>query len=171
MNESAKLIREKAERAWQRYQSRRLAPEFEPEWIQPDYQRLQDWLDGKTANESAVREILDSFDVPDGSVQQSLVGKVVIEDGFLVGTTSWIFDRRNECDLEIYREWIILSRALNPAIVAAVRGLEFPAMGRFWMAFLRHPEKRFRGHLPGIGPCMSLEEMHALIDLQEDFNC
>lgn len=95
-------------RAW--YDAHRGDAAFEPNWTHPLFQAA---FEGDKEMLEAVKETLS---LPDGSVVEAFPGlpggpKRLMEDGFKVGTTSWIFfGRKNPAYRKIVGSWVILGR-------------------------------------------------------------
>jgi len=94
-------------------------------------------------------------------------GKHVQHDGFLVGTTSWIFAGRATATPFEFRGWTIISRELSDAVKALERanGLGRGQPTTFWMAYNARDAVGLSGMTGGeIGPCLGIDEVRAHIN-------
>jgi hypothetical protein len=133
------------------YDSRRRHDAFEPTWISPYFEE---------AGEDQLRSILASVARSPHMVTRITGDKHVQEDGFLIGTTTWIFMGRSHCTPVTHKGWVIIDRELSSEVKALERanalGKNQPT--RFYMAY------RVESPAYDIGPCLSLRETIAFID-------
>jgi hypothetical protein len=100
-------------------------------------------------------------------VTRMLGGTHVQDDGFLIGTTSWIFAGRAKATPVKYQGWTIVSRELSAEVKALERanGLGRGQPTTFWMAYNASDAVGLSGGTGGeIGPCMSIDEVRAYIN-------
>jgi hypothetical protein len=167
------------------YDSNRRHDQYEPPWIAmwwADAFRVDELLAvpeslpnrQRETRSEAVNELVDQYKsylkaVARGPhlVTRMLGGKHMQHDGFLIGTTSWIFAGRAKAVPVAYRGWTILHRELSDEVKALERA---NALGRgqpttFWMAFNPRDAVGLSGMTGGeIGPCLSLDEARAYIN-------
>jgi hypothetical protein len=145
------------------YEAHKGDEKYEPNWIHPAFEVGYKIVDDPYYVDSDKGFILDgcyeSITLPDGYVCEAFPGltdspKRIMEDGFKVGTTSWIFmGRKNPAYQAVYRDWVILGRkwAKDGAIT--------------YMAY--HPDKPMGlSAMTGedIGPTFDLAQIKAAID-------
>jgi hypothetical protein len=149
------------------YESRRRDDEYEPAWTHPLFLPA---FSGETPNKETVREMrsyLASIAKSPHIVTRMLGMKHVQEDGFLIGTTSWVFMGRALSSPVRYRGWTIINRALSTQVTDMERANQLGS-GQPTLFFLAYNDAHAVGAsaMTGdeIGPCTSLAEVKAYID-------
>lgn len=142
------------------YNSRRRSDRYEPEWVAMFFEDLL----GNNKVDDDVRSYHQTYKTP--QVVTRLSGdRWVQEDGFLVGTTSWIFMGRKFCNPIEHRGWIIINRTLSGAAFELDKSISDKPLGTFFMAYSpRHQVGMSALSGNEIGPCRTLEEVKAIID-------
>jgi hypothetical protein len=153
-------LKNKAQKVWQHYESRKRLDDFEPAWTHRAYEMVRQFIDGTLHHElkESVTNIITSHDLADGTIIRCPPFNRVMHDGWKVGTPTWIFMGRQDAEPQrIANGWILLSRQLPDRIAAMFR---MPSGTREWMAF--HPELPM-GYTAMtsnvIGPCHTAEEI------------
>jgi hypothetical protein len=164
------------------YNASRRHDQFEPPWVAMWWAhafRVDELLGipaapAKTARQERAAEVVGQYRsylkaVARGPylVTRMLGVSHVQEDGFLIGTTSWIFAGRKNSHPVAYREWTIISRELSDDVKALERanGLARGQPTTFWMTFNPRDAVGASAMTGGeIGPCLNLREMKAYID-------
>jgi hypothetical protein len=171
------------------YDSNRRQDRYEPQWIAmwwADAFRVDELLAvpeslpnrQRETRSEAVNELVGQYKsylkaVARGPhlVTRMLGGVHVQDDGFLIGTTSWIFAGRAKATPFEHQGWTIISRELSDVVKALERanGLGRGQPTRFFMAYNARDAVGLSAMTGGeIGPCLSLDEVKAHIDEEVD---
>jgi hypothetical protein len=130
------------------YESTRRYDEHEPSWVHPFFEPV---LNGSTLGED---HSIVARCIKRGAIEHtSWLGmpRIIDKDGWKVGTTSWMFMRRNQCTPVRYREWTVI----NATFRGTTYWMAYGANNRVGMSVMTDNS---------IGPCLSLEEVTAFID-------
>lgn len=149
-----------------RYESQRRKDAFEPEWIGMFWAGAYETAPDEE-EVGVYRSYLKSCARGPHIVKRMSGHKHVQDDGFLVGTTSWIFAARAKATPIEYRGWIIIDRELSAEVKALERAnsLGKGQPTRFFMGYNRRDAVGMSVMTGGeIGPCTSIAEVKAYID-------
>ncbi len=146
-------VLEKAEACVKFYEAHRGDPRLEPRWTYSIFEAAFAMVGGKAEenDDYFVNEAYGAITTPDGQYDFFPFGKRTLQEGFKVGTTSWVFFGRHGNPQLEYCGWIICVRRYGNVVA--------------YMAY--HPDRPMGSSaLTGdeIGPCQSLDETKAYID-------
>lgn len=148
-------VQEKAKTCVAFYEKRKGQPHFEPEWVHPLFAAAYAVLGGHGTSEDRhlVKEAYAAIRTPNGQYD-FFPFRRTLEEGFKVGTTSWVFLGRHRITPVEHRGWVICWRTYGGFTAYMAYHRQRP-MG---MSALTGDE---------IGPCRSLEETKGVIDQVE----
>jgi len=160
-------LEQRVESLIQFYESRRFAKprlqRFEPAWNLVPFTCLYRWRAGEQTAEDreSVEDAVKSLAL--AGLNEGFLSNSYIEDGFKVGSASWVFIGRALPGTEVIpwgKDIVILGRCIPEPTRQVMQNLGFPANPEpKWIAYsLQDPL-----HETGIGPCKSLDDVMAWI--------
>lgn len=119
MADAKKTDQEISREIWMLYSNTARVDQYEPTWVFPDWQIIKSVAEGSQDKFEDVSDyICFTEGFKDGIVFKNDFGTRVSQDGYIVGSTSWIFCGRNKVskeDIERWsrNDWIVIYRDID----------------------------------------------------------
>jgi len=162
----AKNQPEKVEFIWDFYLSRKLSSAHEPAWTHAAYELCLKFLNKDIVIEQLqlLNEVIKSHELQDGSEVHSFAKKPnspvrIMQDGWKIGSPSWIFMGRNLPDSEVFEiedGWIGVCRTIEDKYMSNFIGVP----NWSWMAYNLTDQMGMSGETNNvIGPSLYVDDI------------